>query len=82
MINLITQAVTAALPENNITFIRDDEKSTQFNPVFQICVDEKPAILFNTAIINKIEKPISEVVMSIINGIVAQLVQRISPPTP
>lgn len=80
MINLIAQSVIAALPENNITFVRDTEKSAEFNPVFQVCIDGKPAILFNTSIINKIEKPMGDVVISIINGILAQLVQRISPP--
>jgi hypothetical protein len=82
MINLIVETIVSAFPDNKVEFIRDAEKSTEFNPVFEVKLDDKPVLLFNTAIINKIDKPLGEAMSAIVNGLLAQIVQHLPQPTP
>lgn len=83
MLNLIVQTVTEALPDRKIEFKRNEEKSAEFSPVFDVVVNDAPVILFNSAIINKLDKTLGETISAIINGLIAAINTKTLPlPTP
>lgn len=80
MINFIIQAVADSFPEHDVSFVRDNEMSAQFAPVFIVKVSGISLLLFNSAIINeKSEKhSLSEVVAATINDIIVCIQHAVS----
>ena len=82
MLNLIIQSVTEAVTDRKVEFKRNEEKSALFAPVFDVIVNDKPLILFNSALINKLDKTLGETVSAVINGLLAQIVTKTTPQEP
>lgn len=73
MLNLIIQTVTDATPDRKVEFKRNVEKSAEFAPVFDVIVNDLPIGIFNSAIINSLDKPLAEIANTLITSLTAQI---------